>query len=322
MERRMVDGPADGKSQAAPEKGIRRMLPALVVAVMIVAMVIVGALGMGGTKVDQNAANGIAWNSDDHLNYTGASTIGNSTSEVGVDCFFPSTDINDPGFMVCSFWGIGDGATVLAGKQPIPYDLRSDRGAIVGQKQIATAFGEKWVNVWTSQVRYENATASKMAIVTASVGQSTGLVYEASMMTEDLQVHICVSNSTNAQMQGADLEQKGIILCKGAKVTTDGCGFTSEAGISSSGFCPVAIREGEALHFEVHGNNTFMRVLSVQDLFGIASGNFSFDQNLSLLTGISGTVNKCPATGVYYTYLEIRSSAEDTSVAMYWSSDE
>jgi hypothetical protein len=314
----MSEGQDDVAPAAPSPEGTKpKVPPYAVIAVLIVAMLIIAALGISMIKIDQTAMHRIAWNADDELNYSGTTTVDNVTNGVSITCLGPSTDLGHPGFGVMLSWGFQGRDSRLTTEQPIPYDLRDNRGSIVGQEQISTAFGAKWIDVWTNSASYYNGSAWQMVILTASIGHNTGLVYEASMMGDGTRVHIGISNSTNAELWRADLEQGETAQCKGAKVTESEGNRVNEGAGSVYG--AVVVLKGQALHYEIHGSSIFMHVLSVQDLFGIASGDFSFNETLSVLTGTSGVVNAIPPPGVYYIYLDMQTHVQTNYASMYWT---
>jgi hypothetical protein len=317
----MLEDRVGGPSPAPPAEGENRGIPPVIVmTVVIAAMLIVAALGISIIKVDQTAMHRIVWNEGDVLSYSGTSVVGNDTNEVSIICDGASTDLNAPGFGTQLTWGMLGPSVILTQKLPLPYDFRDNRGNIVGQRQIATAFGDKWVDVWATYATCDNGAVWQMAVITASIGHNTGLVYEASMMADGVQVHISISNSTNAELWRADLEHRDTIQCAGGRVTED-VGYSFGSVVVES-FGPIAIEEGDALRYEIQGNSTYMKILSAQDLFGIAAGDFSFNQTLSSLSGRSGTVNAFPPAGIYYMYLDIRMHGEGDHVSMYWNWDD
>jgi hypothetical protein len=259
-------------------------------------MLLVSAVGI--ILVKESSASLIKWGSYDTLTYGGELLAGNRSS--GIEAVFssPSQDDYHPGFVVKLASGIS--LSMLEDLHVGYYDKGRFNGNIVCQEKINTTFGEKWVDIWTYGLMYDN----EIGIVTTSVGQGTGLVYEANLLTSGMSVHLTIANSTNMNLWHGDREYIHTITPKGMEISPNeysadyGIGPGSKFWVSSI----VNVRQGEELRYEYSGANTTFLVISQKDMTSIGSGRFAYNASLCS-TGRTGSLAAHPEPGTYYFFI-------------------
>jgi hypothetical protein len=293
----MTEDSSTPESKLEPQDRPKRGIPSpIIIAILIVAMLLVSAVGI--ILVKESSASLTKWGNNDTLTYGGELQVGNRSSSIEAVFLSVSQDEYNPELMTWSASGID--LTVLEDLHVGYYDKNKFNGNIVCQKKISTVFGEKWVDIWT----YGKLIDNEISIVTTSVGQGTGLVYEANLLASGMSVHLTIANSTNTNLWYSDREYIHTIIPKGMEIGPDehssfsGLGPGCQYWVSSI----VNVRQGEELRYEYSGANTTFLVISQKDMSSIGSGLFSYNASLCS-AGRTGSLAAHPEPGTHYFFI-------------------